>query len=1002
MRFVPLASASWLVLAAATGHAAGADAAAANATAVDFQSQIRPILATRCVKCHGRNDPDGGLNLGDENSAKSQLASGTRAVVPGDADHSELMRRITATDPDERMPAGGQPLAASEVELLRRWISAGATWPAHWAYAPLKRPVPPETPAAFAEWPRTPIDRFVLAELQRVGLAPSPEADRRTLIRRLSFDLIGLPPTMEDVEAFQRDDSPGAYEAVVDRLLASPRYGERSARHWLDLVHFAETHGHDQDRPREHAWPYRDYLIRAFNADKPYARFVQEQVAGDVLFPDDAEAIRATGLLAAGPWDESSLRDIREDSPDREVGRYLDRDDIVTTVMSTFVSTSVHCARCHDHKFDPVSQDDYYALQAVFAGVDKANREFEADPQVARRRSELLARQSQISQQLASNDPALLEPGLVAASQAWEDAVVKAAPVWNVLALAEPQSQAGAALTALDDGSLLSTGDRPERDVVSVVGRTGLKKVTALRLETLTDPSLPHQGPGRQDNGNFSLNELRVYVLAGGEPPEWRRIVLANPQADFNQAGWTVGMAIDDNPATGWSIYPDVGKPHQAVFEIPAAIEAAEGVTLKFELQQSHGMSHLIGRVRFSVAETAGPLPTEAVALPPDVAAVVATERLARTPTQQARLAAHYWQLQTARDLAALPPLDRVYCGTPRFQPEGSFRPTAKPRTVHVLQRGNIVQPLREAAPGALACVPGLPREFQLADATDEGARRAALARWLSDVNNVLTWRSIANRAWQHHFGRGLVDTPSDFGQMGTAPTHPELLDWLADTLRAGGGSLKSLHRLIVTSAVYRQSAADRPDQARLDADNLRLWRMNRRRLDAESFHDALLAASGTLDVTMGGPSARQFIQTPGVHVTPVVDYMNFDVNNPANFRRSVYRFVFRTLPDPLMETLDCPDASQLTPQRTVSVTPLQALATLNARFVLRQSELLAERIGKRAQDPAGQIDLAFQCLLARHPTAEEAALVGPFAVKHGLAYACRFLINLNEFMFVD
>ena len=640
-----------------------------------------------------------------------------------------------------------------------------------WSLRPLTRPVvPPGRPA----WARNVIDDFVFARLRAAGLEPSPEADRRTLIRRVTFDLTGLPPAPEETDAFLADGRPDAYERLVDRLLASPHHGERWARHWMDVAHYAETHGHDQDRPRPNAWPYRDYLIRSFNSDKPYARFVAEQLAGDVLFPGDADAVIALGFLATGPWDESSLRDIREDALDREVGRYLDRDDVVTTVMSTFASTTVHCARCHDHKFDPISQEDYYALQAVFAGVDKADRSYEDRDTAARRKAVERER---------------------------------------------------AALMALR-GTVAPT--RPAAAVV-------------------------------------------------------------------------VGLAA--------------------------------------------------------------------------------------------------WQAERA---AALPPERLVYAAASDFRPDGSFRPAGKPRAVRVLKRGDITKPGAEAAPGALSGVAALSARFALKSPADEGARRAALARWVTDPQNPLTWRSAVNRVWHYHFGRGLADTPNDLGRMGARPTHPELLDRLAADFRDGPRSLKALHRLIVTSAAYRQASRHDARAAAVDADNKYLWRMNRTRLDAEQLRDAVLLAAGRLDRTMGGPSVKQFHMSPGIHVTPNVDYLTFDVDRPENRRRGVYRFVFRTLPDPFLGALDCPDGAQLAPSRTTSVTALQALALWNNKFMVRMSEHLAARAAKEAPDLAGQVRAAYRFTLGRPLGEKELRAVADYADKHGLANACRVLLNSNEFVFVD
>jgi mono/diheme cytochrome c family protein len=1007
---------------ASSAHAdeAKTSAAANRAIGVSFDRDVQPIFSRACIRCHGATEKKGGLGLSDREAAFGELDSGLQAIVPGKPEESELLRRIASDDPSERMPASGEPLSADEISAIRRWIEQGAEWPQHWAYRPLVRPqLPDSAKLASVDWAQTPIDLFILQRLEQHGLAPSPPADKRAWLRRVSFDLIGLPPTPEELAAFLEDESPEAFERVVDRLLASPHYGERWARHWMDVVHYAETHGHDQDRPRPHAWPYRDYLIRAFNDDKPYARFVEEQVAGDALYPGDPWALVATGFLATGPWDESSLRDIREDSIDREIGRYLDRDDIVTTVISTFASATVHCARCHDHKFDPITQSDYYSLQAVFAATGKGNRAYDSDPEVATRRLELQERIAALPKLREQLDPSLLTHELRAEVAAWEEKAAAAASQWVVLQPEEFKSEHGAVLTKQPDGSLLSGGPRPESEVYTIIASTTLSRVTGIRLEVLTDPSLPMNGPGRQENGNLHLNEFTLTAAPGGDLSQATPVELANPKADFDQEGWTIGKAIDGNADSAWGVFPEVGKPHLAVFELKSPIENDGGAAFTFRLKQTHGRGHLIGRPRLSVTSAAAPLPLDAQALPGEVAAALSVPREQRDDAQRATLAAHYLQEKLAAELASLPPPQLVYCGSNEFQPDGAFKPAPGPRPIHVLHRGEISQPGEPAAPGALACIEGLDAHFAPADSSNDGQRRAALARWLSDARNVLTWRSIVNRLWHYHFGRGLSDTPNDFGRMGSPPTHPELLDWLAVELRESGGSLKHIQRLIVTSAVYRQASNAEcgmrnaestssipPSPLRIphlvDSDNRLLWRMNRTRLDAESVRDAALLASGMLDRTMGGPSVKQFIESPGVHVTPNVDYRNFDVNDPANHRRSVYRFVFRTLPDPFLETLDCPDASQLTAKRTESVSALQALAMLNNPFMVRQSEHLAERLARERPDLPQQIDRLYELVLNRRPRESESAAFADYAQKHGLANACRLLLNSSEFMFVD
>jgi mono/diheme cytochrome c family protein len=975
------------------------------------------ILERHCIECHGGKATRSGLCLTTREGLLKGGESGA-PLIPGKGQESRLEKLVShAAQPG--MPFRRKKLSDDQIAALRDWINAGAPYDrvltarndraekdgdAWWSLKPLRQPVPPVVPADRAAWAITPIDQFILARLIEKGLAPSPPAEKRTLLRRVMLDLVGLAPTPEQTAAFLADQSPDAYERLVDRLLASPQYGERWARHWMDTVHYAETHGHDQDRPRPNAWPYRDYLIRSFNDDKPYARFVQEQLAGDVLFPDDPEGYVAMGFLATGPWDESSLRDIREDAIDREIARYVDRDDIVTTAFSTLVSTTVHCARCHDHKFDPISQTEYYRLQAVFAGVDKAERQYDADPAVGRQRRQLTERLAQLPSQAAAADASLLTADLDRQVSLWENEVTARIVPWQIL---EPQtlvSAGGAKLSKPGDGSVLSAGTRPEKETVTVAGSAGSRVITGLKLELLLDDSLPQKGPGRADNGNLHLSEINVAIVPrnGAASGQSRPVKLATPRADFNQQGWTIEMAVDGNPATAWGVHPETGKPHSAVFEFAEPAELAEGAAVEITLQQVHGAGHVIGRFRLSTTNAPLPLPTQPAVLPDEIIAALKVPRDGRSARQRAALAALALRGQLERELAALPPPQKVYSATSQFQPDGSFRPSGKPRPVRWLRRGDINQPQEIVEPGTLECLPGLEGRFPLSDPDNEGSRRVALARWITDFRNVLAWRSIVNRVWHYHFGRGIVETPNDFGRMGGEPTHPELLDWLATTFQESGGLLKPLHRLIVTSAVYRQSSRSDPKFAAIDGDDKFLWRMPRARLDAESIRDTVLSISGKLDLTMGGPSVKQFIQSPGIHVTPVVDYRAFDVDRPENYRRSVYRFIFRTLPDPFMETLDCADASQLTPVRSASVTALQALAMLNNRFIVRQSEHIAARLEGLAPDGPGRVAAAYELILGRPATAQEAELVGRYAAEHGLANAVRMLLNSNEFMFVN
>ena len=876
-----------------------------------------------------------------------------------------------------------------------------------WAFKPVARPAVPAFGSPSS--PVThPLDRFFGAKLAENGLKPAPKADPTTLNRRLYFDLIGLPPTPEEMRAFLADDSPQAFERVVDRLLASPRHGERWARHWMDAAHFAETHGNDQDRIRTNAWPYRDYLIASFNADKPYPRFVQEQVAGDVLFPDDPHATVALGFVASGPWDESSLRDIREDTIDRQIARYLDRDDMLTTVMQTFTSTTVQCARCHDHKFDPIPQRDYYALQAVFAGVDRANRPYDADSAVHLQRRELKSKLAVVER---GDRAALFSAEALGVVANWEKAHGGAAVNWHVV---EPEvfvSASGATLTKQSDGSLLASGSHGPTDVYTITAPAPLRALTAVRLEVMSDESLPMQGPGREANGNLHLSEFQLLLFDSGSKTP-RKISLRSPSADFNQSGWTISHSLDGNEKTAWGIHPNVGQTHTAVFELAGKLPVTEKARLTFVLKQLHG-GHCIGRPRLSITDVEPP--SRASLLPADVEKILAVPASQRSEEQRATLAARVLREKFTAELAALPKPSFVFAAASEFEPDGGHKPAGAPRPVQMLKRGDISKPVEAASPGALACVKALPSRFDLADAKDEGARRVALARWLTDTYNPLTWRSIVNRVWHHHFGRGLVDTPNDFGMMGGKPSHPELLDWLAVWFRDDAkGSLKQLHRLIVTSATYRQASGIYESKAdahvnrkssivnQEDPDNRLLWRMNRTRLDAEQVRDAILQISGSLDLRMGGPGDIQFDLQPGHHVTPRVDYSRFDVASPAAQRRSVYRFLFRTLPDPFMDALDCPAGDQLTPVRNASVTVQQALALWNSAFVAHYAERFAARISAEAKTQREQITLACTLALNRPPTDAEMNEFAAYAGKHGLANLCRLILNSNEFMFVN
>ena len=977
-----------------------------DAAGIDFfETKIRPVLVEHCYECHAAKKSRGGLAL---DSREGLLQGGDKgpAVVPGKADESLLIRSVRHTLPDLKMPKKKPMLDDAIIADFVRWVNLGAPFPAPraskidprsldwWSLKPIVRPEVPKIDSP------TPIDAFILAKLRDKGLRTSKEADRRTLIRRLTFDLHGLPPAPEEIEAFIRDTRPQAYEKLVDRLLASPRYGERWARHWLDIVHYGESNGFGMDRPRFNAWPYRDYVIRAFNDDKPYARFVQEQIAADVLFPEEPAAIPALGFGAAGPFNQSALVEQVDGTDCRKIAQNLDRDDMVTSVASTFLSVTVHCARCHQHKFDPISQRDYYRMQAVFAGVGRAERPYDPDPVVAARRKDLLRKQALLAKDSSSQAFSPEELKTIAAAQAaWEKSVLEPASHWEVLAKFDAKADKGTTIKTLEDGSVLFGGAKPERDTYTFVAKTYLQGITGVQLEVLPHDSLPKNGPGRQDNGNLHLSEVRVRAASAKAPDKASDVAIAKATADFNQDGWDIAKAIDGIKTTAWGIFPQIGKPHQAVFEFKRPLKFEGDGILTIQLEQLHGGGHLIGRLRLSV--TTKPAPSLAKLLPPDLLAFLSVRPERRTKEQAESLARHYRRIYVEEQLAALAPPAKVWAIASDFPAFRNYRAPKEPASIHILRRGDVKQPTDPVGPGALECVSALKADFDV-PAMDEGARRAALATWLTDPANALTWRSIVNRVWHYHFGQGIADSPNDLGRMGSSPSHPELLDWLAVEFRDSGGSLKKLHRLIVTSAAYRQVSEHDPTSTKIDSDNRYLWRMNRGRLDAEMLRDALLAISGKLDLKMGGPSAMQFdFKDPNKEVSPQISYDKFDPDSPASYRRSIYRFIFRNINDPLLETFDAVDPSLSMAKRNVTITPLQALVLYNNRFVLRQCEHLAARLEREVGNVQGRIDRACRLTLGRPPTRDEAELLTQYATRHGMANACRLLVNCNDFLFV-
>jgi mono/diheme cytochrome c family protein len=984
-----------------------------------FREKIAPVFERHCVVCHQGEKPKAGLSLATAQALSAGGENGS-VVEPGKPDESLLVEMISGDKP--AMPQKARPLSREDVAAIRKWIADGAIWPEGLAlrdkrlagtdddWWSLRSLVRPAVPKAESDWVRTPIDAFILARLNEKKLAPSPAADRRTLIRRLTYDLHGLPPTPDEIAAFLADPADDAYERLIDRLLDSPRYGERWGRHWLDVVHYGESHGYDKDKPRPNAWPYRDWVIAAFNSDMPYDKFVEQQLAGDVLSPDDPQGIVATGFISAGPWDFVGHIELREGTIDKKIARSNDRDDMVAAAMSTFQSLTVHCARCHNHKFDPIAQEDYYRLQAVFAGVDRFDRPYDRDPQIHAARRELLR----------EKDKFLARQTVLAAIAA----KITSPEIEKFDAESKTLAAQLAGLPKAEAGPVSSPTNGYHSDIMPTADAEKWVQVDLGRSLPIDEIALiPARPTDFPDTPGFGF-PLRFRIDVSNHPTIGERQTVADDTTeDFANPG-DKPFVVKLNEKKARYVRVTATRLWKRTNDYVFALAELQVISEKKNVALGSAVTALdsIEAGRWSRKNLVDDYTSRARL--GDIAAFQATvEKRQNLELQIARLQAQRQAAveerldeatrtelaSTARQLAdiearlkSLPAPGLVYAAAHVFAPQGGG-PNLPPRPVFFLHRGSEKIPGDEVTPGAISCLPGLSGDFSLANPADEGGRRAALARWIIDPKNPLTPRSIVNRIWQYHFGRGIVDTPNDFGHMGSLPTHPELLDWLAAELVGATDSawrLKRLHRLILKSAVYRQVSTDNPTFAAIDSGNQYLWRMNRHRLEAEALRDAVLAVSGKLDLTAGGPSHQQFFFKDD-H-SPVYDYERFDVDSPPSFRRSIYRFIVRSVPDPFMECLDCADPSLLTPKRNTTLTALQALSLLNNQFMVRQAEHFAARLSAATPNLDQQIVLAYQLSLGREPSADEQRLVRDYVSKNGLASLCRVIFNSNEFLFVD
>lgn len=980
----------------------------------DFEKEVAPILEQTCLFCHNADETKGDLDLSTLGAALAFDGN----IVPGDPDASLLIEVVSGPDPE--MPKKADPLSPEQLETLRGWIAAGAKWPKGrtlaynpkrdldwWSLKPIQGGAVLYRPASSADskgvggiipplLDDNPVDTFVEAKLEEIGLTPVPKADPETLIRRVTYDLTGLPPTPEEVEAFLADLD---WESVIDRLIGSSAFGEKFAQHWLDVARYAETHGYDKDKPRNNAWPYRDYVIRSFNDDKPFSRFVQQQVAGDVLFPGDPDAVTALGFLAAGPWDFIGHWEVGEAKLDGRIAKHLDRDEMVSAVFNVFQSTTVQCAQCHHHKFDPIRMEDYYRLHAVFAAVDRADRVYDGlPPDEERRKNQLTSQINTLKKEQGKLTTQIKR--LVAAKTSGLDRCIAE--------IREKYGTGGAQKPQYGYHSPIEKQQDVEKwvqiDIGKPRGATQIKIIPAFdnyggigagfgfpvryRVEVSNDPKFKQDvrlllDATRKDQPNPGTRTIAI----DGDGRPFRYVRVTATKLGERKNDYIFALAELE-------VWPEGETENLA----RNAVVTAKG---SIESGVRWGMGNLVDGIYFKEISNTKAL-TELEELQKKRAAI---EKSLRPPETDARLAEIAEELKTLEaERKKFPAGKLVYAAATHFPRGGRFTATeGKPRPIHLLHRGDLRAPGDPMLPGAPPLWSNVEPVFYEKPEWDEGEARAELARYLTRADNPLIWRSIANRAWQWVFGAPLVGTPNDFGRGGMEPTHPELLNFLASSLRDDPAqSLKSLVKMLVTSEAYQRSSQHDPANAENDRNNQYLWRANRRRLSAEEFRDSLLAVSGALDRTMGGPSFQDFVIEKPQH-SPHYQYHLHDPADAKAHRRSVYRFVVRSQPNPMLTTLDCADPSMSVPERDESTTALQALTQWNHRFVEEMSVRFADRIKKEAESTAeASVGYATGLVLGREPLPTELPILIDQLETNGEANFARLLFNMNSFVYVD
>ncbi len=973
-------------------------------TPVSFQQQVRPLLSNTCFRCHGPDEHErqAGLRLDRRESAVSKLESGKTAISPGKLDASEIVRRINSTDPNVMMPPPSlnKPLSPADKQALTAWIEQGAEYREHWSFVAPTRPARPVV--KLASWPKNEIDHFVLAKLEREGLAPSPAADKITLIRRVTLDLTGLPPTLAEVDAFLADTSPQAYENVVDRLLKSRRFGERMAVDWLDAARFADTHGFHIDSGRDMT-RWRDWVIEAYNSNLPFDQFTIQQLAGDLL-PEAASPEQTISQRIASGFNRNHMINFEGGAiPAEYHNAYIV--DRVSTTSTVWLGLSVACAQCHDHKYDPITQRDFYSLYAFFHNVPENGLDGSKGNAAPLLKTPSLEQQSKLNElragiaslekQLAATGPELVE-----AQRQWETAAKSEQPVaWTTLKPESLRAAGGSTLKQLEDGTITATGENPAAETYTIMAPVE-GTITAVRLEVLPDDSLAGKGPGRSINGNFVMTNVTVGLGPSDDRRKPRPQKIERASADFSQETYPIAHVLDTNDRTGWAIHPEVGKPHHAIFELAEPIRlrgepAPLTITLAFN---STFAQHQLRRFRVSITSAANP--HDKPKLPENITtAVNATDR---TEAQQQELAKYFREEVQGKKLsetiaARKKDADEFERTIPTTM---VMQEMATPRDTFILMRGQYDKKGDKVTAATPSFLPPLAEGLP--------ANRLGLAKWLVDQRHPLTSRVLVNRYWQMFFGLGLVKTSEDFGSQGEQPSHAELLDWLAVEFRgeprtespetrakpdsgsaSSSGSqpswdTKHLIRLLVTSATYQQASRVTPDLRGRDPENRLLARGGRFRLQAEFVRDQALAISGLLDPRIGGASVSPY-QPVGIweELASRQDGYQWTAQSYKQstgadlYRRTMYTFWKRTAPPPTLATFDAPDRETCTVRRARTNTPLQALILLNDPTYVEASRKFAERIlqeGGTSLDD--RLTFAFRHVVARPPSPRERTLL--------------------------